>query len=285
MKKKLILLALALTLAISPSSVFGQSTTTNQARIDQIRGIQAQIQVLQGQLRALKQQSGMMSLGDEGENENSINKMMRKGENHGQIKKLQEFLATDPEIYPEGHKTGYYGPFTEKAVRKFQRKAGLPETGIVDDATRSRINELLTQGAGKSGRIPPGLLRAPGIWKKMGMMGTTTPPYTGTTTPPVMDSLAPVISNVSVTATTASSTNISWVTNEVTTGKVHYALSTPVAGQGGGFVIFDLTLGTDGLATLSNLQASTTYYYYIKVQDPSGNSTTTPDASFITASQ
>ena len=53
------------------------------------------------------------------------------------------------EIYPEGLVTGYYGPLTEKAVKKFQEKAGLFVTGKIDETTRSRINEYLAGGAEK----------------------------------------------------------------------------------------------------------------------------------------
>lgn len=59
-------------------------------------------------------------------------------------------LAADPEIYPEGLITGYYGELTVKAVQKFQCKynivcAGAPETtgyGLAGPITREKLNEL-----------------------------------------------------------------------------------------------------------------------------------------------
>ena len=35
--------------------------------------------------------------------------------------------------------TGYYGDFTTKIIKKFQKNAGLPETGIADQATQEKL--------------------------------------------------------------------------------------------------------------------------------------------------
>lgn len=53
---------------------------------------------------------------------------------------LQEFLATDSGIYPEGLVTGYYGALTKKAVKRLQEKFGLEIVGIVGPKTREKIN-------------------------------------------------------------------------------------------------------------------------------------------------
>jgi len=118
------------------------------------------------------------------------------------VKILQEILATDRDIYPEGLTTGYFGSLTEKAVKRFQKLANLEQTGTVGPKTLSKINELLKEGAGSSGKVPPGLLIAPGIRKKLGGMvpqplpGQILPPgiekKIGTTTPPI-DGVNPFI--------------------------------------------------------------------------------------------
>ncbi len=54
-----------------------------------------------------------------------------------------------PEIYPNGQATGYYGELTEKAVKKFQEKTGLAQTGEVDDKTNDLLNRLLVAGEKK----------------------------------------------------------------------------------------------------------------------------------------
>lgn len=52
-----------------------------------------------------------------------------------QIKDVQNILRSDPTIYPEGLVTGYYGPLTQKAIKKIQKKFGLLQTGEIDEQT------------------------------------------------------------------------------------------------------------------------------------------------------
>lgn len=81
------------------------------------------------------------------------------------VRLLQELLASDPSIYPEGLVTGYFGPLTSRAVSRIQARTGLEQVGVVGPQTLGKINQLLEEGAGKSGVVPPGLLKAPGIQK------------------------------------------------------------------------------------------------------------------------
>ncbi|MBI2017450.1 peptidoglycan-binding protein [Candidatus Daviesbacteria bacterium] len=59
-----------------------------------------------------------------------------------QIKILQTALATDKDIYPEGIISGNYGSLTQAAVKRFQRKHELGETGSVDSSTITKFNEV-----------------------------------------------------------------------------------------------------------------------------------------------
>jgi hypothetical protein len=63
-----------------------------------------------------------------------------------EVKTLQEFLKQFPNIYPEGLVTGYFGPLTEAAVKRFQAKNIIESIGIVGPKTRAKINELITSG-------------------------------------------------------------------------------------------------------------------------------------------
>lgn len=69
------------------------------------------------------------------------------GSTGNEVKALQEYLATDKNIYPEGKVTGTFGPLTEAAVKRFQEKHGLKckngsFCGYVGVATRAKILEL-----------------------------------------------------------------------------------------------------------------------------------------------
>lgn len=62
-----------------------------------------------------------------------------RGIKNEEIKALQGILKKDATIYPEGYVTGYFGPLTEKAIKRLQKKFGLPETGTVDESTNQLI--------------------------------------------------------------------------------------------------------------------------------------------------
>lgn len=61
-----------------------------------------------------------------------------------EVRYLQLILAAlGTSIYPEQRITGTFGPATEQAVKRFQAKTGLPQTGAVGEQTRSQLNTLL----------------------------------------------------------------------------------------------------------------------------------------------
>lgn len=65
------------------------------------------------------------------------------GKKSNQTKLLQQILASDPDIYPEGLITGFYGPLTTKAVKKFQKKYKIyPINGKVGPKTLAKLNEV-----------------------------------------------------------------------------------------------------------------------------------------------
>lgn len=55
---------------------------------------------------------------------------------------LQRMLSQDSVAYPEKKITGYYGDLTRSAVESFQREYGLVESGVVDTATRNKLNQI-----------------------------------------------------------------------------------------------------------------------------------------------
>lgn len=67
---------------------------------------------------------------------------LRRGIKHPDVSALQTFLAKDKAIYPEGLVTGTFGAATEAALKRFQKRYGIEQTGTVGPATRAKLNSL-----------------------------------------------------------------------------------------------------------------------------------------------
>jgi hypothetical protein len=92
------------------------------------------------------------------------------------------------------------------------------------------------------------------------------------------DVTAPVVSSAQVAASTTSAV-ITWTTNETATGMVYFSVN-DFASTTSATAVSSSTAHT---VSLSGLAASTTYKYYIKAIDASGNVATTSPVSFTTA--
>jgi peptidoglycan hydrolase-like protein with peptidoglycan-binding domain/phosphodiesterase/alkaline phosphatase D-like protein len=66
----------------------------------------------------------------------------QKGDKDIEIEHLQEILVADKDSYPEKYVTGYFGSLTQAALKRFQAKHGLSQTGIVDIATQQKLNTV-----------------------------------------------------------------------------------------------------------------------------------------------
>lgn len=258
------------TKAVSSTSSAQELITSLQEQIARLR---TQIAELNVQLESLRQLKGeVKETVKEVKGTLRIIKQLKTGMTGEEVKLLQEILATDPEVYPEGLITGYFSKLTEKAVKKFQKKVCLEEVGSVGPKTLSKINELLAEGAGSSGKVPPGLLIAPGIQKKL--CATSTP-----------DTTVPVISDIVATSTTATTTQIKWLTNEKANSKVWYSISTLVVTTTSTAAVSSSDYVLNHSIALSGLTASTTYYYLVTSADKLGNTATAAEKSFTTSGQ
>ena len=302
MTKKIVSVLLSITflssVAIAP--VFAEEqTSTKQALIEQLR---LQIEELNDQINDLISQGASVGQVKQGTKETTLAanttlrllKQLREGMTSEDVKLLQEILATDPDIYPEGLISGYFGGLTKNAVKRFQKIAGLEQVGNVGPKTLSKLNELLAAGAGQSGKVPPGLLIAPGIRKKVDLEllkplpGQILPPgiakkITGEN--PNADVTPPVISSIVVSDITTTSAKITWTTNENATSKVWYGTTTP-------FVVIDTTpsvsLNTMTLShtiTLSGLTVGTVYYFIASSTDEADNNEISDEKTFTTLAQ
>ncbi len=290
------------------------ATTDTEALIESLR---QQIETLRVQMLELQSQLRVASGGQEEAQEVKeelkstirIARHLEVGARGEDVTLLQELLASDPEVYPEGLVTGYYGPLTYGAVKNFQKKMGVEEVGVVGPKTMSKINQLLEEGAGASGNIPPGLLIAPGMQEKIRhsyqytynqdlpkgiakkLQGaTSTEPADDddddddivTSTP---DIIAPVISNIVVTSTTTTTARITWATDEEADSVVFYDTVSPLVVSSSTLSVSSSTLTTSHDLLISDLVASTTYYYLLTSADVEGNQVTSTEGTFIIPSE
>lgn len=135
---------------IAPSAAHAETSNT----VSLIESLMKQLAELQTKLAELK-----------GDIKEALKDGLEEGMTDEDIAKIQELLATDPAIYPKGLKTGYFGPLTKEALKKFQAKHELEVTGEIDEDTKELLEEYLGEKFG--GKIPPGLLTAPGIREKV----------------------------------------------------------------------------------------------------------------------
>lgn len=77
---------------------------------------------------------------------------LSRGSEGNDVTKLQELFASDKSIYPEGLVTGIFGPATERAVKRFQAKYGLPQVGRIGPMTREKLGEVY--GGGVTPALP-----------------------------------------------------------------------------------------------------------------------------------
>lgn len=185
-------------------------------------------------------------------NADTFNAMLKVGVRGSEVTSLQQFLATDSTLYPQGLVTGYFGSMTKAAVIKFQIRNGLGRDGIVGPVTRAALNAQFGGNIGNSGQ-------------------------------------APIISNAYVSAS-RNNASVIWSTNTPARGMVYYS-TTPLTTYEhensvdvSGLTAIDDSQDTHTSQNVSllNLQANTTYYYLIYTTGQNGNVTVTWPATFQT---
>jgi peptidoglycan hydrolase-like protein with peptidoglycan-binding domain len=292
-----IIAGLAIAAVALPSLVSAEiSTTTVQSQLNAIKNTSSQIKAHE----ATQQQ-----------NVSALLTTLNQGSQGDAVQILQALLAADPSIYPEGLITGFFGPKTAAAVKRFQKENGLPQVGRVGPLTLAKLNKLLethevafednddNDGNGGHGKkvcakVPPGHLIAPGWLKKHDnekpivpecqklppgiekKMGTSTH---ATST----DMTAPIISGVSVSNVGSTTATIGWLTNELANGKVYYGTSTPVLTASTTFTVSTSTVSGAHAFNLGGLTASSTYYFVVESSDIATNKATSSQQSFVTA--
>lgn len=146
LKKYIFAVALVAVVSLAGVGVVNAETTGNTALKAQIEILLKKIAELQAQLKATQ-----------GEVDDLIKAGLSEGMTDESIKEIQQLLATDPEIYPSGLTTGYFGPMTREAIKRFQTKFELEVTGTLNEETRQALSEVRKER--KEAGPPVGLLR------------------------------------------------------------------------------------------------------------------------------
>jgi peptidoglycan hydrolase-like protein with peptidoglycan-binding domain len=185
--KKFFVTFLLLGLLVYAAPMYAQTTTSTstdqvvqslKALIEQLK---AQIEQLQLKMQALMQ--ARQEVRQEAQETRDVLKNiieLRRGMSADEIRAIQQILAEDPSIYPEGLITGYFGTSTERALNRFREKHGILDEkgGVLGEKTLKKLQELLRErriirleNGKKCLVVPPGHLVAPGLLKK----STSTP--------------------------------------------------------------------------------------------------------------
>ncbi len=131
----------------SPSPVPAPAQT-----IDKVALLKKQIQETQAKIaQKIGQSQGQGAFGATPPAFGVFAKNIAPGQKDDEVKRLQQLLATDKDIYPNGVANGIFGPATMRAVKAFQKKYGLAQVGSVGPLTRKKLQEVF----GKGTPVPP----------------------------------------------------------------------------------------------------------------------------------
>lgn len=132
-------MALFMVFGVSTSSASAQETTDSARMAELIQ----RIQELQAQVKTLQEQYA--GLRTEIQEAMQLTRTLASGMSGEDVRALQELLATDAELYPEGLVTGFYGPMTERAIERLQARFGIEQVGTVGPITQRTLNELFKE--------------------------------------------------------------------------------------------------------------------------------------------
>ena len=125
-----------------PVSAMAQTTSSTDVSA-MIAQLEAQIKTLQTQIEALR--AARAQVASTTQQTIQLIRQLREGMSGDDVRLLQILLASDLEIYPDVLITGFFGKKTAEAVRRFQRKNGLPGIGLVGPLTLERLRKLLNE--------------------------------------------------------------------------------------------------------------------------------------------
>ena len=118
--------------------------TTKQQEEEIIQALLKKIEELKKQIAILQTQIAMQKTYQNSLNCTLFSQDLYYGMKSDQVKCLQQFLVNlGNDIYPEKLITGYYGPLTMAAVKRYQAFKGIITTGYFGPITRAKVNQEL----------------------------------------------------------------------------------------------------------------------------------------------
>lgn len=118
-----VLVGASILVAVVLAPLFASAQSPEQ----QIAALREQIVQLQERLQQLVAQTSASSAGLSAAP--PITRMLSRGASGEDVRRLQEFLARDRSIYPEGIVSGFFGELTERAVQRYQARYGIVSDG------------------------------------------------------------------------------------------------------------------------------------------------------------
>lgn len=187
------------------------------------------------------------------------------GSTGSNVTELQTYLAQNPNLYPSGLVTGYFGSLTQAGVQKFQTAQGIVSSGSPESTGYGRVGP---QTMAKLNAVMGG-----------SVLGAST------------GEMSPILSNLSV-QTGATNATFAFNTNVGTKGHVYYDVA-PIRFDeatgprqlpyvSGSAALDEGGLQTNHVITVQNLQPNTTYYYLVRGVDGVGNMSLIWPSSFRT---
>ncbi len=101
------------------------------------------------------------------------------------ITKIQKLMATDAEIYADGTISGFFGPKTQEALRRFQTRFGLDPVGVVGPSTKAILEAFMAKYPNDT--YPAGVLK--GAVPQVAGASVTVPTPTPVVLPPTTTSV------------------------------------------------------------------------------------------------
>lgn len=179
---RFVFLVVAVLLVVGTAAVNRAEAATIAEQLARMDVIIAEMQKLRAEFASLAQTSSTGGAVLGAATSAVLTDDLSYGATNKSIEKIQKLLATDSEIYGDGTVSGFFGPKTQDAIRRFQTRFGLDPVGVVGPSTKAVLEAFMKKYPNDT--YPAGVLngsvpQVAGLSTSTG--SPTTPVYTSTT--------------------------------------------------------------------------------------------------------